>query len=78
MQMLKLDKENAIDRAEKAETEQKAAEEKCKQVRAKSERVEIQRDSKENVDLVPVLLKCHQLLDPEKCAKMAVLCLIFL
>lgn len=33
MQMLKLDKENAIDRAEQAETEQKAAEEKCKQVR---------------------------------------------
>lgn len=32
MQMLKLDKENAIDRAEQAETEQKAAEEKCKQV----------------------------------------------
>lgn len=36
MQMLKLDKENAIDRAEQAETEQKAAEEKCKQVGAKS------------------------------------------
>ncbi len=33
MQMLKLDKENAIDRAEHAETEQKAAEDKCKQVR---------------------------------------------
>lgn len=33
MQMLKLDKENAIDRAEQAETEQKAAEERCKQVR---------------------------------------------
>lgn len=32
MQMLKLDKENAIDRAEQAETEQKAAEDKCKQV----------------------------------------------
>lgn len=32
MQMLKLDKENAIDRAEQAETEQKAAEERCKQV----------------------------------------------
>lgn len=32
MQMLKLDKENAIDRAEQAETDKKAAEEKCKQV----------------------------------------------
>ncbi|KTG40084.1 hypothetical protein cypCar_00009286 [Cyprinus carpio] len=32
MQMLKLDKENAIDRAEQAETEQKAAEDKCKQL----------------------------------------------
>ncbi|KAK7887180.1 hypothetical protein WMY93_026801 [Mugilogobius chulae] len=31
MQMLKLDKENAIDRAEQAETDQKAAEDKCKQ-----------------------------------------------
>lgn len=36
MQMLKLDKENAIDRAEQAETDKKAAEDKCKQVRAKS------------------------------------------
>lgn len=34
MQMLKLDKENAIDRAEQAESDKKAAEEKCKQVRA--------------------------------------------
>lgn len=33
MQMLKLDKENAIDRAEQAETDKKAAEDKCKQVR---------------------------------------------
>lgn len=33
MQMLKLDKENAIDRAEQAESDKKAAEEKCKQVR---------------------------------------------
>lgn len=32
MQMLKLDKENAIDRAEQAETDKKGAEEKCKQV----------------------------------------------
>uniref|UniRef100_A0A8C2NSW2 Tropomyosin 1 n=1 Tax=Capra hircus TaxID=9925 RepID=A0A8C2NSW2_CAPHI len=32
MQMLKLDKENAIDRAEQAESDKKAAEEKCKQV----------------------------------------------
>lgn len=30
--MLKLDKENAIDRAEQAETDKKAAEDKCKQV----------------------------------------------
>lgn len=29
--MLKLDKENAIDRAEQAETDKKAAEDKCKQ-----------------------------------------------
>lgn len=33
MQMLKLDKENAIDRAEQAESDKKAAEDKCKQVR---------------------------------------------
>lgn len=32
MQLLKLDKENAIDRAEQAESDKKAAEEKCKQV----------------------------------------------
>ena len=32
MQMLKLDKENAIDRAEQAETDKKAAQDKCKQV----------------------------------------------
>ncbi|XP_019712373.1 tropomyosin alpha-1 chain-like [Hippocampus comes] len=32
MQMLKLDKENALDRAEQAETDQKSAEEKCKQL----------------------------------------------
>lgn len=32
MQMLKLDKENAIDRAEQAEGDKKAAEDKCKQV----------------------------------------------
>ena len=32
MQMLKLDKENAIDRAEQAESDQKSSEEKCKQV----------------------------------------------
>lgn len=35
MQMLKLDKENAIDRAEQAESDRKAAEEKCKQVRCR-------------------------------------------
>lgn len=34
MQMLKLDKENAIDRAEQAEADKKAAEDKCKQVTA--------------------------------------------
>ncbi|XP_042185042.1 tropomyosin alpha-1 chain isoform X3 [Oncorhynchus tshawytscha] len=32
MQMLKLDKENAIDRAEQAETDKKSAEDKCKQL----------------------------------------------
>ncbi|XP_068958056.1 uncharacterized protein [Petaurus breviceps papuanus] len=32
MQMLKLDKENAIDRAEQAEADKKAAEDKCKQM----------------------------------------------
>ena len=32
MQMLKLDKENAIDRAEQAESDKKAAEDKCKLV----------------------------------------------
>ncbi|KAL6054676.1 hypothetical protein STEG23_035367 [Scotinomys teguina] len=32
MQMLKLDKENAIDRAEQAEADKKTAEDKCKQV----------------------------------------------
>lgn len=34
MQMLKLDKENALDRAEQAEAEQKQAEERSKQVGA--------------------------------------------
>lgn len=33
MQMLKLDKENAIDRAEQAEIDKKGAEDKCKQVK---------------------------------------------
>uniref|UniRef100_A0A3P9P8F8 Tropomyosin 1 n=1 Tax=Poecilia reticulata TaxID=8081 RepID=A0A3P9P8F8_POERE len=33
MQMLKLDKENAIDRAEQAESDKKEAEDKSKQVR---------------------------------------------
>jgi len=33
MQMLKLDKENAIDRAEQAESDKKTSEDKCKQVR---------------------------------------------
>lgn len=33
MQMLKLDKENAIDRAEQSESDKKAAEDKCKLVR---------------------------------------------
>ncbi len=37
MQMLKLDKENAIDRAEQAESDKKTAEDKCKQVRLGSE-----------------------------------------
>lgn len=32
MQMLKLDKENAMDRAEQAEVDKKGAEDKCKQV----------------------------------------------
>lgn len=32
MQMLKLDKENAIDRAEQAEGDKKQAEDRCKQV----------------------------------------------
>ena len=32
MQMLKLDKENALDRAEQAESDKKAAEDKSKQV----------------------------------------------
>ncbi len=32
MQMLKLDKENAIDRAEQSEIDKKGAEDKCKQV----------------------------------------------
>lgn len=40
MQMLKLDKENAIDRAEQAETDKKAAEDKCKQVGKMSEKSE--------------------------------------
>lgn len=34
MQMLKLDKENAIDRAEQAEVDKKGAEDKCKLVGA--------------------------------------------
>ncbi|KAA8584714.1 hypothetical protein FQN60_008499 [Etheostoma spectabile] len=35
MQMLKLDKENAIDRAEQAEGDKKGAEDKCKQKKLK-------------------------------------------
>lgn len=35
MMMLKLDKENALDQAEQAETDRKAAEERSKQVRGK-------------------------------------------
>ena len=35
MQMLKLDKENAIDRAEQSEGDKKGAEDKCKLVRIK-------------------------------------------
>lgn len=35
MQMLKLDKENAIDRAEQAEADKKQAEDRCKQVGAR-------------------------------------------
>lgn len=38
MMMLKLDKENALDQAEQAETDRKAAEDRSKQVRTKKER----------------------------------------
>lgn len=37
MMMLKLDKENALDQAEQAETDRKAAEERSKQVRRKGQ-----------------------------------------
>lgn len=43
MQMLKLDKENAIDRAEQAEVDKKGAEDKCKQVGPKSNLVSHQK-----------------------------------
>lgn len=39
MQMLKLDKENAIDRAEQAEIDKKGAEDKCKQVNGTENRL---------------------------------------
>lgn len=38
MMMLKLDKENALDQAEQAETDRKAAEERSKQVKERRER----------------------------------------
>lgn len=41
MQMLKLDKENAIDRAEQAEIDKKGAEDKCKQVHGSTETLHI-------------------------------------
>lgn len=46
MQMLKLDKENAIDRAEQAEVDKKGAEDKCKQVGPKSNLVSHQKKKK--------------------------------
>lgn len=48
MQMLKLDKENAIDRAEQAETDKKAAEDKCKQL--EEELVDLQKKMKQTED----------------------------
>ncbi|EPY88495.1 hypothetical protein CB1_000172007 [Camelus ferus] len=48
MQMLKLDKENAIDRAEQAESDKKAAEERCKQV--EEELTHLQKKLKETED----------------------------
>ncbi|XP_034386309.1 tropomyosin alpha-1 chain-like [Cyclopterus lumpus] len=48
MQMLKLDKENAIDRAEQAETDKKAAEEKCKQL--EDELMDLQKKMKQTED----------------------------
>lgn len=39
MMMLKLDKENALDQAEQAETDRKAAEERSKQVRRRGQGV---------------------------------------
>ncbi|PWA20895.1 hypothetical protein CCH79_00007181 [Gambusia affinis] len=48
MQMLKLDKENAIDRAEQAETDKKAAEDKCKQL--EDELLDLQKKLKQTED----------------------------
>ncbi|KAK5602375.1 hypothetical protein CRENBAI_012932 [Crenichthys baileyi] len=48
MQMLKLDKENAIDRAEQAETDKKAAEDKCKQL--EDELMDLQKKLKQTED----------------------------
>uniref|UniRef100_A0A667YQY1 Tropomyosin 4a n=1 Tax=Myripristis murdjan TaxID=586833 RepID=A0A667YQY1_9TELE len=48
MQMLKLDKENAIDRAEQAETDKKAAEDKCKQL--EEELLDLQKKLKQTED----------------------------
>ncbi|KAA8589954.1 hypothetical protein FQN60_013319 [Etheostoma spectabile] len=48
MQMLKLDKENAIDRAEQAETDKKAAEDKCKQL--EEELMDLQKKMKQTED----------------------------
>uniref|UniRef100_A0A8C9P6Q6 Tropomyosin n=1 Tax=Spermophilus dauricus TaxID=99837 RepID=A0A8C9P6Q6_SPEDA len=57
MQMLKLDKENALDRAEQAEADKKAAEDRSKQVCASPDRVryppysEALKDAQEKLEL---------------------------
>lgn len=45
MQMLKLEKENAMDKADQAEFEKKATEDRCNQVGCHSDCTEVQRDT---------------------------------
>uniref|UniRef100_A0AAX7VJ50 Tropomyosin 4 n=1 Tax=Astatotilapia calliptera TaxID=8154 RepID=A0AAX7VJ50_ASTCA len=67
MQMLKLDKENAIDRAEQAETDKKAAEDKCKQEMQLKEAKHIAEEADRKYEEVArklVILEAHKCINP--------------